>query len=66
MISSPGGMISRQGGMIRRFINLVLSNLIGQLQLVMVEINLYLYCMLLYSKALCVSGVFHSYCVPSF
>ena len=30
-------MISRLGSMIRRFINLVLSNLIGQLQLVMVE-----------------------------
>ena len=37
MISSSGAMISRPGGMIRRFINLVLSNLIGQLQLVMVE-----------------------------
>ena len=32
-------MISSLGDMIRRFIKLVLSNLIGQLQLVMEEIN---------------------------
>ena len=36
-------MISKPGGMIRRFINLVLSNLIGQLQLVMVECNIIYY-----------------------